>query len=101
MKTLSFIYFTVAGTVSLGLTASILRFFLKRGNLTHNQHALILSFGFFITWLVSFFAPFLTPGSQIPSSGILKFGISFSIITGLFTYGIIRIILALREHNNK
>jgi hypothetical protein len=99
MKTLSFIYFIVAATFSLGLTAGILMFFLKRGNLTHNQHALILSFGFFITWLVSFFAPLLTPGSQIPNSGILVFVISFSIITGLFTYGIVRIILAIRDHN--
>jgi len=68
---MSTIYFILAATVGFALTVGALTYFLKRGNLTHNQHALVLSIGFFITWLASFFAPFLAPNSHNPEKGVI------------------------------
>ena len=93
---MSTMYFILAATAGFALTAGALTYFLKRGNLTHNQYALVLSIGFFITWLASFFAPFLASDSRNPEKGLIIFGVGFSIFTGALTYIIVRIILAIR-----
>lgn len=81
------------------MTAGTLLYFRRQGNLTPKQHALILSIGFFITWLASFFAPFLTPGSQIPNNGVMIFGIVLAISTGLLTYVIVYVVLTIIGRN--
>jgi len=89
----------IAATVGLGLTAGTVLYFRKQANLTPNQYALILSIGFFITWLASFFAPFLAPSSQIPNNGVIIFGVVLAISTGMLTYMIVYIVMIIIRRN--
>jgi len=94
---MSTIYFIIAAISGFGLTVGTLLRFRKRGDLRPHQHALILSVGFFITWLASFFAPFFAPESRAPNNGAIIFGIALAISTGLMTYAIVYIVMTIME----
>jgi hypothetical protein len=79
------------------LTSFSLVYLKKHKNLTSNQLALTISFGLFLTWLGSFFSPFLAPNSEIPSKTIIIFVISFAALGGFTAYAIARFYFALKR----
>jgi uncharacterized membrane protein (DUF485 family) len=52
----------------------------------------------FLTWLISYFAPFIAPGSRISKGGVV-FGIVLAIGTGLMSYVFVYVFLVIRERN--
>lgn len=94
METALFILCASIGIIS---TASILKYYMRRGPLPHNQHALILSSGFFLTWLCSFMIPLILSGRMAQDFGIFWFGLAHSAFVGVLTYFITRILLAAKS----
>ena len=92
------IFFFVAGMAGLIATGVVLAHFRRRTILTHHQHSSIFAIGMFLTWLISFFAPFMAPGSRISKNGVV-FGIVLAISTGLLTYVIVYAFLVIRARN--
>jgi uncharacterized membrane protein (DUF485 family) len=89
------IFFFLAGMTGLIATGVVLAYFRRRTHLTRHQHSLIIAIGMFLTLLISFFAPFMAPGSQISKNGVI-FGIILAISTGLMSYIIVYIFLAIK-----
>ena len=89
--------FILCASVGIISTASILKYYMRRGPLPHNQHALILALGFFLTWLGSFLIPLLPFGRLARDPGILWFGLGHSTFFGILTYLIARILLAIKS----
>jgi len=73
----------------------------KQEHLTHHQYALILTAGFGLTWLFSFFVPFFAPGSAIQlKPSLVLFWIAHSIVVAAITYSVARIWLKLRPRSD-
>ena len=94
---MSILIFALVAITGLLLTAFSLVYLTNRKNLTSNQLALIISSGLFLTWLGSFFLPFLAPNSQLPSKTIIIFVISFAVLFGFTAYAIARFYFALKR----
>ena len=92
---MSTVYFICAATAGIVLTVGTLRYFIQRRELTPSQHAMILSVGLFVTWIASFFAPFLAPNSGTPEKAVIVLGMALSIFIGILTYVIVRIVLVI------
>jgi hypothetical protein len=96
---MSILIFALVALTGLLLTSFSFVYLAKRKNLNTNQQALIISIGLFLTWLGSFFFPFLAPNSQLPSKTIMIFGISFSVLFGLTVYVVARFYIALKQRD--
>lgn len=96
---MSILIFVLVAITGLLLTAFSLVYLTNRKNLTSNQQALIIALGLFLTWLGSFFFPFLAPNSPNPSKTISIFGISFSVLFGFIVYVTVRFYFALKRHD--
>ncbi len=91
--------FAATSITGLLLTAFLLVYLTNRKNLTPNQLALVVSFGLFLTWLCSFFFPFLMSNSHLPSKTIMIFVMSFAGLFGLSSYIIARFYFALKQRD--
>ena len=89
--------FILSALIGIVSTVKILKNFMRRGPLHHNQHALILSLGFFLTWLCSFVIPLIPSGRIAQDHGIFWFGLAHSAFVGILTYFITRILLAVKS----
>ena len=94
---MSILIFAVVSITGILLTSFSLAYLTNRKNLTPNQLALVVSFGLFLTWLGSFFFPFLAPNSQLPSKTIIIFVLSFAALFGFISYVIARFFFALKR----
>jgi hypothetical protein len=83
--------FFITGATGFILTTLTFRRALKQEHRTHHQYALILTVGFGLTWLFSFFVPFFAPGSPILKPSLALFWIAHSILVAAITYSVARI----------
>ena len=91
------LYFFITAMLGLGLTTGTLLYFRRRGKLTDNQYALIISVGLSVTWFVSFLAPFLAPESRKPDSELAIFALANSICFGSMGYIMLRVFIAVKR----
>lgn len=96
MATLFFFLAAIIGLLGIGFA---LAYFHRRASLTIHQYSSILAIGMFFTWLLSFFAPFMAPRSQIPNRIVTVFGLALAVGTGLLTYIIVYIFLKIKDRN--
>ncbi len=89
--------FIISGTTGIVSTVSILKYYMRRGPLPHNHHAIILSVGFFLTWLCSFTIPLIPSGKITQDIGIFWFGLGHSVFVGILTYFVARVLLAIKS----
>jgi uncharacterized membrane protein (DUF485 family) len=77
----------ITAMTGITLTAVVQKATQKKESLTIRQRALILAVCIFITWLCSFFAPFMTPGLiRNLNKGFLLFGLAHSVVVGVIAY---------------
>ncbi len=84
---MAILFFLITATAGILLTTIIIRSTHKNDTLTKHQHALILATCFFVTWLCSFFAPFMAPELiKVLKRDLIIFGLAHSAFIGVIAY---------------
>ena len=96
---MAIILFIIVGASGFASTTLILNYASERGHSTHHQYALILAFGFGLTWLLSFFVPLLASGLVEIKPSLVLFWVVHSILVAIITYGVARIGLIFKSRS--
>jgi uncharacterized membrane protein len=78
--------FIISGSLGIILTILIVYRIVKRKNFSHHHHALAVSVGMGLTWMVAPLTSFLAPNSGYPEKGFVIFWISHSVVVGVVLY---------------
>jgi hypothetical protein len=87
--------FVFFGGLGISLTVIILYRANKQGNLSHHQHALIVSIGMGITWMVAPLVVLMAPLIQKGEYGFIYFWIGHSLIIAIALYFVDRLYLRI------
>ncbi len=91
------IIFTITGGLGILFTALLIYRANKKGGLSHHRHALTVSIGLGLTWMIAPVVPFLVSATHIADNGLIMFWIGHSVLITMALYIFDRLYLKFKR----